>query len=464
MRQISPKILAGLAIVLSLGFAISQLFVLWQAGKEFREIHSVHLPIIELYSTKLRLNETSNHSLKLAVLTKNKSWLEDYLLVQEALNEYLKSYQSLLDSNKEYQLSPIDADSSETLHEIEAQIVQLINAEKYESALQLLESKDYKAERDKMTLQLQAVVERLSADRDETSTYFSNKLNMNVAYSIIFILLVIILWWTSLQAFQRNARQRRIAEKTLELERLKSFQSSKLASLGEMAGGIAHEINNPLAIINGYAQSIEALLDQDKLNPEKLKHYASRISSTSFRVAQIVQSLRKLSRDGSKEPITIHLLNEIITDTLELCQQRFVNSGIALEIGSYPTDTSVLCRPVQISQVILNLLNNAFDAASSASDPKVRLGFSIKANQIYIEVSDNGSGIDQKIKDRILEPFFTTKEVGKGTGLGLSVSKKIIEDHGGQLEFSRSDGWTHFWISLQCQPQNHEEGSHELHA
>lgn len=464
MRQISPKILAGLAIVLSLGFAISQLFVLWQTGKEFREIHTVHLPIIELYSTKLRLNETSNHSLKLAVLTRNKSWLEDYLLVQDALNEYLKNYQNLLDSNQKYQTEPTHSDGSLALQKIESKIVKLINAEKYESALQLLEGQDYKDERDKMTLQLQDAVERLSANRDETSIYFSNKLNMNVAYSILFILLVATLWWSSLQAFQRNARQRRIAEKTLEVERLKSFQSSKLVSLGEMAGGIAHEINNPLAIINGYAQSIEGLLDQDKFDPEKLKHYASRISSTSFRVAQIVQSLRKLSRDGSKEPITPHRLDEIITDTLELCQQRFANSGISLEIGSYPTDISVLCRPVQISQVILNLLNNAFDAASTASEPKVKLEFSTKDNQFVIEVSDNGSGIDQKIKDRILEPFFTTKEVGKGTGLGLSVSKKIIEDHGGQLEFSRSNGWTHFWISLQFQPQTPEEGSHKLHA
>jgi C4-dicarboxylate-specific signal transduction histidine kinase len=143
----------------------------------------------------------------------------------------------------------------------------------------------------------------------------------------------------------------------------------------------------------------------------------------------------------------------IVDDTVELCAQRFRMAGIDLEVVHADDDAHVECRGGQISQILLNLLSNAFDAVDGRAERRVRLAVATSELDVRIAVTDTGSGIPAEIAHRIMEPFFTTKEIGRGTGLGLSLSKGIAEAHGGQLALDPSSTETRFLLSLRrCAP------------
>lgn len=132
---------------------------------------------------------------------------------------------------------------------------------------------------------------------------------------------------------------------------------------------------------------------------------------------------------------------------MDLCAERFRNHSVALEVSSLP-EISIECRSVQLAQVLTNLLNNAFDALILLPRKWVRVGVEASDDVIRIAVTDSGTGIPRHIADKLMLPFFTTKEIGKGTGLGLSISKGIIEDHGGKFWLDRASVNTKFIIEL----------------
>lgn len=209
----------------------------------------------------------------------------------------------------------------------------------------------------------------------------------------------------------------------LEIERAKAIESSKLASLGEMAGGISHEINNPLMIIKAQAEQLLRIAED-----ERMINGMTRIGKTVDRIAKIIKGMRALSRNSDNDEFALVKASSILEDVIDLCQERFRLKGIKLNVD-ISDDFEVHCRSTQISQVLLNLLNNAFDAVKSTSDAWVELRtFKIKT-QGFIVVSDSGTGISADIRGKIMEPFFTTKSMDKGTGLGLSISKNIMRDH-----------------------------------
>lgn len=241
------------------------------------------------------------------------------------------------------------------------------------------------------------------------------------------------------------------AQETITKQQENMFYSSKLASLGEMAGGIAHEINNPLAIIDGYGQRLLELARTDRLTLDKTVDLAQKITRTTERIAKIVRSLNVVARDGCKDAFEETDLRIILKDTLELCREKFKNKGIYLKISIPPYPCRAHVQRIQISQVILNLLNNACDAVLD-SDTKAKQIELELVKQNYddytIAVRDNGNGIPAHLSEKIMQPFFTTKEIGKGTGLGLSVSKSIIENHHGTISIQSTPGNTEFTVTL----------------
>lgn len=218
----------------------------------------------------------------------------------------------------------------------------------------------------------------------------------------------------------------------LQSQTAKAEYSARLATLGEMAAGIAHEVNNPLAVIMGSATQIERLLMQSPLSIENLKVKAQKIISTCQRIGKIVQGLRNFSRDGDQDPFTATSIGTLMEETLELCRERFQRFGVNLKVEVSP-EAEVPARAVQLSQVFLNLLNNAFDAVQESEIKQITVTFKKTETSLSIFISDSGHGIPKAVAQRIFDPFFTTKEIGKGTGLGLSISKGIIEDHQGEL-------------------------------
>lgn len=235
----------------------------------------------------------------------------------------------------------------------------------------------------------------------------------------------------------------------LELAQVQIVRAAKMSALGEMSSGIAHEINNPLAVILGYAHSLAERAGTGRGSADDTIRLARRQIAMCERISTIVQSLKRFSRESSADPAQTVTVREIVSDTLELCAERFRNFGIELRVPVVAdTASSLFCRPCEVSQVLLNLLMNAFDAVESCSTKIIEIGARDWGGFVEISVTDSGPGISPEHQAKIMQPFFTTKPVGRGTGLGLSISKGIAEGHGGDLLFDSSSPRTRFVIRL----------------
>jgi len=250
---------------------------------------------------------------------------------------------------------------------------------------------------------------------------------------------------------EQERKERRRMEAKLAEQRMMMIQSTKLAALGEMAGGVAHEINNPLAIIVGYSDRLLKLAHKENFDRTKLEEFAEKIKETSYRISKIVKALKSLSRDGSTDQMAECSIRDIVEDALALCSEKFKYNHVHFELFDIPEEWFVSARMTELSKVLINLLNNAYDATMK-SDKKLIQVFAREHPDYYeICVSDSGPGISEEIQEKIFNPFFTTKAVGKGTGIGLSLSKSIMISHRGDLSHQVIDGKTSFVMQLPKQ-------------
>jgi signal transduction histidine kinase/integral membrane sensor domain MASE1 len=236
----------------------------------------------------------------------------------------------------------------------------------------------------------------------------------------------------------------------LEISKVQLINSSKMASLGEMASGMAHEINNPLAIIQGKVKVISMMLEDLQISQPGIFTEIHKIKLTTDRIDKIVKGLRNFSRASNNDPFEPVPLQKLLDETLDLCSEKFKAHGIDLKIKTIP-QVSIMCRPSQISQVFINLLNNSSDAIEELKEKWIEIDFKLENNKVCIFFTDSGTGISEEIATRIMEPFFTTKEVRKGTGLGLSIAKSIVETHHGSLSLDHQHPHTRFVIEFLTQ-------------
>lgn len=238
-------------------------------------------------------------------------------------------------------------------------------------------------------------------------------------------------------------------EKELNLERAKNIQNSKLMALGEMSAGIAHEINNPLSIITGNARIIKNMAGKEKIDKEQLYKKTNMILRTAQRIASIIKSLKTISRDGAKDEKTYFEPQTLIEDVTIFCTERFKTHSINFLVKDNLKENIVIHgKIIELSQVIINLLNNAFDAIKDFDEKWVELHLNKVNQKLVISVIDSGKGIPADLQEKIIEPFFTTKDAGHGTGLGLSISTSILENHGGKLSIDSNYHHTKFDITL----------------
>lgn len=223
--------------------------------------------------------------------------------------------------------------------------------------------------------------------------------------------------------------------RTIESDRIKAISASKMASIGNLAGEIGHEINNPLSIIKSITFLLKDMLKDGEVGRMFIVDRLETIDQTVNRMTSIVQSLKNISHKGQKNIKTTCLLKDVLDDVILMSDMKFKKLGIKLtqEFDLHLLKTPLNCYRVQLSEVILNLLSNASDAVEGQNNPWVHIKLQDKGEIICIEVSDSGAGVPQEIQDEIFEPYFTTKEIGKGTGLGLSISRSIMKEHGGNL-------------------------------
>lgn len=244
----------------------------------------------------------------------------------------------------------------------------------------------------------------------------------------------------------REHEHKRSLEKTIELRVQQLKNEVKFSALGQMTAGIVHEINDPLSLITHQTNELRHKIYKNEAERETLMRGLSRIEATSERMAKVVNSLKKFSRDSKSAPIQNVPVATIVEDTLSYCVDLFSSAGILLDVEPYPVKT-IECRSIQISQVLLNLLNNSFEAIQGKRFPWIKISFEERPDKILIRVCDSGDGISPEIKYKMFEPFFTTKVTG-GNGLGLSVSKGIIEDHGGKIYYDDASINTSFIVEL----------------
>ena len=275
--------------------------------------------------------------------------------------------------------------------------------------------------------------------------------------------------------FYRNNRQKQKANNVLEktLTNLKStqsqlIQSEKMASLGELTAGIAHEIQNPLNFVNNFSEVNTELIDElsqevDKGNLEEVKALAKdikeneeKINHHGKRADAIVKGMLQHSRSslGVKEPTDINALcDEYLRLSYHGLRAKDKSFNATIKTDFDPSIGNINIIPQDIGRVILNLLTNAFyvvdekkKAGVDGYEPTVSISTKKINGKVEIKVSDNGNGIPQKVIDKIFQPFFTTKPTGQGTGLGLSLSYDIVKAHGGEIKVATKEGEGSFFI------------------
>ncbi|MGH0036335.1 MAG: PAS domain S-box protein [Myxococcota bacterium] len=247
-----------------------------------------------------------------------------------------------------------------------------------------------------------------------------------------------------------DTSERKRLEQSVEEERMKAIQASKLATLGEMAAGIAHEINNPLAIIDGYAGLLPDLVGAG--DSARLDESVRAIADATRRATQIVYGLRKFARVSDSESTAEVPIEAAIEQALDLCGERIRKEGAELRLAA-TLEGCVSCNETELTQVLVNLLNNALHAVGTASEKWIAVEARVLGEVVEICVRDSGHGVDPEHRETIFEPFFTTKKPGQGTGLGLSISRGIVERFGGSLELDPDSQETCFRLRLPALPE-----------
>jgi signal transduction histidine kinase len=246
---------------------------------------------------------------------------------------------------------------------------------------------------------------------------------MSVSVILIFVL------GTIISFLHRKAMQGQVHE-------LQLAHASKLASLGELSAGVAHELNSPLMFIKGYNGRVRSVLTQAEFDQKSpIWQYLNHVDDGVNRITKIIRHFRDFSRMSDSTKMESRSINEIIENSFILLNERLQIGGIKVLKSLSQKHPRVLCSPDRLEQVLINLLNNAVDALGevTASEKCIFVRSDVDGNEVVIKFQDNGVGISSELQGRIFDPFFTTKPMGKGTGLGLSVSQGIIRDHRGTI-------------------------------
>ena len=252
-----------------------------------------------------------------------------------------------------------------------------------------------------------------------------------------------------IQDRQRAEEAQQMAERELEEQRGRSMRSDRLRSLGEMAAGIAHELNQPLVGVRGLAEHVLIGMERNwKLDRETLGERMKGVIEQADRMVHIIEHVRRFAREAGKAEVEKVEVNGVIEASLEMLGAQFRAHGLGLTAKLAADLPAVMANAYSLEEVVLNLLSNARDAVQVQSErggdgfvPGVVVRSLLDdGGWVRVEVEDNGAGISTEIAQKVFDPFFTTKDPDRGTGLGLSISRSIIEEFGGRMELRSEPG------------------------
>lgn len=247
-----------------------------------------------------------------------------------------------------------------------------------------------------------------------------------------------------------SAASEQIRSVTSQLESA-ARSSSRMAELGTLSAGIAHEINNPLTIISAYATKV-AGSNTKPMTEAQLVACGEAILKATGRISKIVRGLKYFSSGREDQKIEYILIRDLMTEISPFFETTLAQKGVALKVEVEDENLAIVGQSVQLSQVLLNLINNAVDAIESKPEKWIHIQFSRGEDGFIVcTFTDSGHGIPAEVQPNIFVPFFTTKSIGKGTGLGLSIVHGIIRKHGGDIKLNTKSLNTQFIITLPTQ-------------
>ena len=274
-----------------------------------------------------------------------------------------------------------------------------------------------------------------------SEAFFDYRRTVNMAVVIIMLGCLLILS-TAILLSNKLVRLLARIDREKQMMNEQIVETGKLASIGELAAGIAHEINNPVAIMVGEAGWIEDLLEEEEFQAsENLKEFRRSLKQIHIqgkRCKEITHKLLSFARKTGSRPQDINV-NELMEELIALSAQRAKFSNVAIVIDFKDDIPSICVSQSELQQVFLNLINNALDAMEKDGG-EIRISTKTEGNHVVVVVADNGPGIPSANLNRIFDPFFTTKPVGKGTGLGLSICYGIIKKMKGDIEVQSTTG------------------------
>lgn len=460
----SPVLPLGLCILLTVCLFTLGAVVTGKLYTGLRQLAVTDLRLSNLHGIILHLDEVLTMSARMGAETGDTQWEQRYRAHEEALDDAIAELKTIVPEAQSASSAAKTDAANKALIEMEDHAFALVRQGQREKAAQVFdahyeEQKKLYADgmRETMAMARQRIADQLEAHHRWGALFFT-------AMSGVLVMLVVL--WAKLFTLARryiNARlaaeaELRSIQDTLEFQvvartqeylvtneqltatmareketHAQLLQASKLAAVGQLAAGISHEINNPLAVILGFAQGLERRLPAG--DPHRVPVAA--IVRESLRCKALVQELLTFSRTAKPtvEPVN---LNELVQASLVLLESRAKNQDIKLVTELCPDGAEVEVNKIQLQQVLVNLSTNAFDAMGKGGTLTLRTRR--EASKVVLEVADTGSGIPEAVRARIFEPFFTTKEVGKGTGLGLSLVHEIVQQHKGSIDIDSELG------------------------
>lgn len=243
-------------------------------------------------------------------------------------------------------------------------------------------------------------------------------------------------------ALELVMRLRAAEAKILELERARAVHSSRLSTLGETTAFLMHEVSSPLSVLNGHLELIQ--------KHENVDYHVSKMQNALDRALDFINSVKRMVRASEPNQFEVVQLSEIFKMVSDLVETSLRRRNIRLEFD-YSDDLEIKCRPAEIAQVLINLINNSADALKSADEKWIRVSSRRSGSFVEIEVVDPGSGIEVALKSKVMQPFFTTKPTG--SGIGLSVAQEIALQHDGRLEIIKFKQPTTIRLRFAINPQ-----------
>lgn len=437
--QIIPSTLSVLTVSLLIILVMGSFRSAERSQNSIHEIEKVHFPILENLAIGSRLQQSLDLLLTISIESKDPKYAGEYELARNLLNETVEQVNDLIAKNRKV-LDGVEPIRRNELIEFEKEIVQLIREEKFSELHKRIHSQKYFSLKASFSDQLFATVQSVTEKREvklvKEQKQLGNEYMLGlaiVALISIFVSIVSVLWV-------------HLNKKSKELE-WRAQNNARLAALGEMAGGVAHEINNPLAIIDGSLDMCLRDIDKDRIDSEKLRDRIEKSRSTLKRITKIVKGLRRFSREPGEDEMEDCPLQSLINESLDLSRERLRNMGVNLMID-ISSELVIHCNQTEFVQVIINLVNNSLDEIRNMKDPWIKIIGRKSNDAVVLSVIDSGKGIPKDVAKHIMRPFFTTKAIGEGTGLGLSISHGIVKKHGGDLFVDETYPNTKFDIVL----------------